>query len=229
MSCLAYAGTLPLDKYEVLDVRTNASVSLSLGPIKGARQITVPELKYRDELKDLSLLLVDEGFDTALMNYYCHTLKQSGFTDVKIAVGGVASLLQARPSLSTQSDMSELVYLSPRQAYSIWDAHRGQVVAFEGSSDKSQLPASTIFIERADAIAELTRLQSRIANVTEWQPVLLVGSEADYQFYLAQRIKPLAGVYLLRGGLPAYQNYKQERDNILARKELNKVPPCQRR
>jgi hypothetical protein len=229
VSCLAYAGTLPLGKYKVVDVRTNASLSQSLGPIKGARQMTVPELKYRKELKKLSLLLVDEGFDTALMNYYCHTLKRSGFTDVKIAVGGVASLLQARASLSTQSDISELVYLTPRQAFSVLDGNGGHVVTFDDNSDKSQLPANTIYIERADAIAELTRLQSRIANVAEWQPVLLVGSDADYQFYLAQRKKPLAGVYLLRGGLSAYESYKQERHNILARKELNKVPPCQRR
>jgi hypothetical protein len=229
VSCLAYAGTLPLDKYEVVDVRTNASVSLSLGPVKGARQLTVPELKYRSELKDASLLLVDEGFDTSLMNYYCHTLKQSGFTDVKIAVGGIVALLQAQPSFLAQSDISELVYLIPRQAYSILDVHRGRVVAFDGSSDTSKLPANTVFIKRADVIAELTKLQSHVAKIAEWQPVLLVGSEADYQFYFSQRKKPLTGVYLLRGGLSAYESYKQERYNILARKELNKVPPCQRR
>lgn len=43
-TCLTYAGTLPLDKYKVVGVRTNASASLSLGPIKGARQMTIPEL-----------------------------------------------------------------------------------------------------------------------------------------------------------------------------------------
>lgn len=229
VSCLAYAGTLPLDKYEVVDVRTNASVSLSLGPVKGARQLTVPELKYRSEFKDASLLLVDEGFDTSLMNYYCHTLKQSGFTDVKIAVGGIMALLQAYPQLLMQQKASEFAYLLPRQAYSIVDNRKGSVVVFKNSAEGSTLPAGAVVSSREEVINDIEHIQSQVKSANEWQPILLIGSESDYAFYAAQRKQQLTGVYFLKGGLSAYDTHKQERHNILARKELNKVPPCQRR
>jgi hypothetical protein len=228
-SCLTYVGVLPLADYQIVDVRTDHKYVTGLSAVTGGLQATVPELTYRNQLKSSPLLLVDQGHDVALMSYYCHKLNSAGFKQVKIAVGGLSALLQAQPSLATQTSDESLVYLSPRQAYALLENGYGQVVVLDKSVKKFEVAEDAVFTAPEGLVSELKTLQKKVSKVSQWKPILLVGNDRDYQQYLQQLKRPLAGVYLLQGGWSEYQVFKQQYQLMMAKRNKRESSPCKRR
>lgn len=87
-SCLTDLATLrdDLSSYQKIDIRTS---SRSFDEIDDAWRMTVRELQSSRALRDRSLLLLDNGFSRVNAAKDCASLKKSGYTDVKILVGGV--------------------------------------------------------------------------------------------------------------------------------------------
>lgn len=228
-SCLTYVGVLPLEDYQVVDVRADHESVIGLSAVANGLQMTVPELKYQEHLKASPLLLVDQGHDVALMSYYCHKLSRSGFKEVKIAVGGLSALLQAQPSLATNASDGSLVYLSPRQAYALLENGYGQIVVLDKSVKKFEVADDAVFTAPEGLVSELKTLQKKVSKVSQWRPILLVGNDRDYQQYLKQLKRPLAGVYLLQGGWSEYQVFKQQYQLMMVKRNKKEVSPCKRR
>lgn len=228
-SCLAYVGVLPLEDYQVIDIRADHDSVIGLPAVIDSLKLTVPELKYQSHLKQSPLLLVDQGHDVALMNYYCHKLHRSGFKQVKIAVGGLSALLQHQPHLATQESDQSLVFLHPRQAYSLLEKGFGQVVVLDRSVKKFEVADDAVFTDSSSVLTQLKNLQKQVKKVNQWQPIVVIGTEQDYRQYLKQLKRPLTGVYLLQGGWAGYVAFKQQYEMMMAKRLQNEVSPCERR
>ena len=87
-SCLTNIPSISsqLASYQLIDIRTHADQTF---PLANSWNIPVNQLKTKNFLRSHQLMLVGDGFSRAIAAAQCAVLKKSGFSNVKILVGGI--------------------------------------------------------------------------------------------------------------------------------------------
>jgi len=211
-----------------LDVREDGAAART--PLPGTTAVPLPALADKTYWRSQPLLLVGTGVDLRQLTQTCLALRQQGFAQVRVWLGGARSWQR-----SGQHDT-----VSPHEAWLGSADGQWRIVTVGLSPAQSASlpqPAAVELSTQTSAQALEQAMQAHMlaypmAPQHQW---LLVAADARQQQDLLARwaqlqtqaqtplLRPLAG---LAGGWPAYQNYLAQQQSWATHAGRRLVRPC---
>lgn len=227
-SCFVTANSSRLAYSLFVDVRSKAE--LEEIQLRDGLKLSLSHLKYREELKSQTIAVVSEGVSKARMGRMCEELKEAGFKEPLVVLGGIGALKhEGYAVVGSMATAKHFASITPQLAYEYLNNEKYDKGIWLGSEEAKLLksiPAELNFTKEIKSkIAKLN-----IDNRSNWQPILIIGPNALYR-EVVQRFsgQGVQDVYWVEGGVEAYQQYIHERSSMIAaRSDSVKIPPCLR-
>ncbi|ACE85260.1 rhodanese-like domain-containing protein [Cellvibrio japonicus] len=191
-SCLTDFPTISknLKRYQLVDIRTNPVI-----PLKDSWNISVDELKLKDFLANRPLLLLDEGFSRVQQASICTTLKQAGFTSVKILVGGIPQWYNATHRKTAQRNQ----FVSAKDV--VYEYFNGRILLVAATAAISRQLEELGFDEHktleTNKFSELSNIVVSSSN-GGYDPVVYLGTKDDLNALDINQYLP--NLYILNDG-----------------------------
>jgi len=225
----------PLNGFSLIDVRSDSEFSSFR--IAGSINIPLHQIKTKEFLKKLPVVLVSEGRNTSQLEMACKELELSGFRNIAVLDGGLFAWYSDNRVL--EGDVAEQANLNRMTAAELFEMRSSPsltVIDISASGEskelKSWLPAKVIKISANSKSKSkyLARISSEILKLRKKSPQkkLLLISDDDVVYQQVdnklRNAKVSSGVLRLARGMNGYREHVEKQRLIWSRKEQEAQP-----
>lgn len=198
----------------VIDTRTSDSFSR----LHTLNSINLPahQLVAKQQLASQPLLIVSESHDRFLAGRLCDRLINSGFSDVRILLGGIRALIAEGRTTNKPGGFNELSGIDAKDTLTELFQNQINLVATSQATVESLPELSAQFDEVLD-LNDRSNTFNRVMSLSSDArfPLVVLGSEADYKALrglLNGELPP--NLYLVYGGAAAFKKYIRSNEQI---------------
>ncbi len=209
-----------------VDVRPGGKAKAN--PLNGVLQLAVQDLPDRSFLHQGKVILIGTGFDQALLEQHCQTLRNQGLNNIQALEGGVQSWVRAGRFMG--GELPQWDEVSPEDLLQAITAENWQIISI-GLSDEeaSRLPKKPL--QQWPAPEKLSEQLLKWQKTSKKIPphIVIVARSANDALTFKQVLTSspqAAGLLWLQGGLETYQRYVVTQQQMIRNAGRPLSKPC---
>lgn len=213
----------------IIDVRdSNAYAKVSL---QGALNLPVSSLRHRQFLKSQAIVLIDDGKTPSALVRACGELKEQGFIDIRVLIGGLRTLHANGAALTADARSIQGLY---HLTASEFDSEAGRpgwltvgvdIDAVSGAKNNVALHESIDTSSASKTIA--TQLRAMLARRADGVLILAATNDTfKRESVVALSPAEASRVLILTGGLEGQRRYQAQQASVVAQAGKPLVRPC---
>ena len=193
------------------------------------------EIRTKHFLMNRAITLLDRGENLDAMMSLCARLRDSGFSDVKLVVGGLAEWGRSGPVLPSSRELADVEILSARDFMLARPGNEWVVAAIGFDPVQYEVFSDMHWVAHegeGEKLIDVIGSKARELQAGENAAVLFISKSGAYERDIPglKDLRRKSRVYFLEGGLSELQRYAESRRRMIARvdREPKLVKRCGR-